>query len=424
MPIAIQNLLVFPCGSECGLEINKALKHEKYVNLFGASSVECNHGRFAFEQYIQSLVPMITAEDFIPRFNAILDEYAIGFVVPALDSVALFLTEHRDEINATVISPSYETNAICRSKQRTYDLLADVIAIPASYSAAEVTDAMFPVFLKPDVGQGSQGTVLAKDRATLDYYTGQNSDLLVLDYLPGPEYTIDCFTDRHGKLRFCGGRQRRRTRGGISVNSIRVRDDRFEQWAEKINTAMAFRGAWFYQVKETAAGEFVLLEVATRIAGTSALARNRGVNLPLLSLYDAMDMDVAILENDIDNEIDRALVNRFRIGRDFEHVYVDFDDCLIVAGKVNTDLVAFLYDCIHRSKGVYLLTRHAEDIHASLAKYRLTGLFDEIIHIGLDEPKSGHVTRQPAIFIDDSHKERKDVAEKTATLVFSPDVFL
>ena len=38
------NVLVFPCGSEIGLEVHNALKYDKHINLVGLSSVS-SHGR-------------------------------------------------------------------------------------------------------------------------------------------------------------------------------------------------------------------------------------------------------------------------------------------------------------------------------------------------------------------------------------------
>lgn len=54
------NVLVFPCGSEVGLEINKALKSIRFINLYGGSSVS-DHGSWEYEKYIQDM-PYITDE--------------------------------------------------------------------------------------------------------------------------------------------------------------------------------------------------------------------------------------------------------------------------------------------------------------------------------------------------------------------------
>jgi transposase len=42
----------------------------------------------------------------------------------------------------------------------------------------------------------------------IDFYLKKDSTLLALEFLPGKEYTVDCFTDKNGKLLFAEGRQR------------------------------------------------------------------------------------------------------------------------------------------------------------------------------------------------------------------------
>ena len=94
-----------------------------------------------------------------------------------------------------------------------------------------------------------------------NFYLSKNSELLILEYLPGREYTIDCFTNRHGKLHFCNrARQRIRISNGISVSSKTVNNPKFIELAEKINKVLSFQGVWFFQVKENTDGEFVLME--------------------------------------------------------------------------------------------------------------------------------------------------------------------
>src|SRR5690606_12018933 len=116
----------------------------------------------------------------------------------------------------------------------------------------------------------------------------------------------------------------------------------FANWAAAINQKLRPRGAWFFQAKLDHAGQPKLLEVATRFAGSSALQRGLGVNLPLLSAFDAFDWPVSIATNDYPIELDRALENRYRIRLDYQHIYVDLDDCLLIEGRVNTALLAFL----------------------------------------------------------------------------------
>jgi len=276
----------------------------------------------------------------------------------------------------------------------------------------------WPAFLKPDVGQGSRGKYLAHSYKEAKFYVSQDSSLLPMEYLPGAEYTVDCFTDCNGLLRFTGARERIRVQNGISVNSRPVSDNVFHEMAETINDTLEFRGVWFFQVKESADGAPTLMEIAPRVAGTMSLYRNLGVNFALLSVFDAMGLDVDILCNECELEVDRALTCRFKTNLDYQHLYIDLDDCLIYEGEVNVQLVALLYQCLNRKVKLHLLTRHADSLDKTLKHYRLSELFDEIIQLDRSSSKSDYIRERDAIFIDDSFSERKAVSEKLGISTF------
>ena len=48
----MKKVLVFPCGSEIGLEIYRSLKYNKDFELIGGASVN-DHGEFIYENYIE-----------------------------------------------------------------------------------------------------------------------------------------------------------------------------------------------------------------------------------------------------------------------------------------------------------------------------------------------------------------------------------
>lgn len=413
----MKRVLVFPCGSEIGLEVGRALVGSSYFEAIGASSVP-DHGRFAYGEYLQD-VPQVDNEHFVVAIERIVREQAIDFIVPAHDSVVLKLAEFQHALSAPVVTSPLATCRICRSKSATYRHLDGTVPTPVLY---EAHPPRFPVFLKPDVGQGSRGTHLARSAGEVAHHLRRDPSLLVLEYLPGPEYTVDCFTDRHGTLRFAAGRHRRRIAGGISVNSVEVSTLPFVTMAKAINARMALHGAWFFQVKERADGELVLMEVAPRIPGTAALFRADGVNLVQLALFDRMGVDVEILRNGLPLEIDRALTARFRLGYAYSCVYVDLDDTLIFQGKVHPPLVQFLHSARNAGKRIVLLSRHRLDVSVTLRQHAVSdALFDRIHILRAGEPKSDFVKERDAILIDDSFAERKEVARRTGIPVFALD---
>lgn len=404
-----KNVLVFPCGSEIGLEIHNSLKFVKNINLFGASSVP-DHGRFVYKNYVEHL-PNIDSADFIGKLNEVVDQYNIDYIFPAHDSVVLKLAQERSRLNAQVITSSAETCEIARSKKKTYEFLAKEDFVPKMFEHKNDVKA-FPVFLKPDVGQGSKGVALAENIDELNFYLKKAKDLLILEYLPGAEYTIDCFTNKDGELKFVGKRERRRVKSGISVNSVTLPlDPSTKRIAHILNDKMDFRGGWFFQLKADKNGRLKLLEIAPRIAGTMSLYRNKGVNFPLLSLLDRMGYALDVIDNELEVEVDRALINRFQLNYEYKRVYVDFDDTITNNFKVNPVLMQFLYQCVRDEKELILITKHIHDIRTTLKSLKISAdLFDEIIHIRKSENKSASIQHDvPSIFIDDSFQERLEI---------------
>lgn len=414
----MKNVLVFPCGSEIGLEVNRALAYSTHFTLYGGNSVD-DHGKFVYKNYISG-IPFIDKPNFIDEINRIIELYKIDFIIPAHDSAVLKMAENQSIIKATIITSCAETCKVCRSKGVTYEIFEKLIPTPKVYEINEQIN--FPIFLKPDVGQGTKGTYKVNTKEELDFYFKKDPTLLVLEYLPGKEYTVDCFTDRNGQLLFSEGRERIRINNGISVNSKQINNPKFQELAKIINQTLSFQGVWFYQAKERANGELVLMEIAPRIAGTMALFRVEGINFIQLSLFDRMGFEISILDNKLDIEIDRALFARFSIKGNYDYVYIDFDDTIIIDNAVNTEIIKFLYQTRNMGKKIILLTKHKQDIKETLSKFAISDLlFDDIILLEQTQNKSGFIKKSNSIFIDDSFAERKDVFDTLKIPVFGLD---
>ena len=416
----VKNILVFPAGTEIAFEIHDALKNSKFVRLFGATSVPC-HAEFVFQTCVTGL-PFVDDPALIPALNRVIDAYGIDYVYPAHDSALLRFSEERDALHAKVVASARETVGICRSKTRTYRFLSGAPYLPAFYGSPDEIPG-YPVFIKPAVGQGSQGARIIRDRSHLEEALSEGQEYTICEYLPGEELTVDCFTDRHGSLLVVSPRSRERIRAGIAVRSRNLPlTEELQSIAEDINRRLSFNGAWFFQVKKNAAGQFRLLEIAPRIAGTMGLTRNLGINMPLLTLYNFWGIDVSLIPNREDLLLDRAFISRFQTDLSYSSVYVDFDDTLIVRGKVNAFLMMFLYQAFNQGKRLCLLTRHSTDIFSDLEKACIpSSLFSEIIRLDEAGAKTDYIAPD-SIFIDDSFSERKRVRDALGIPVFDLDM--
>ena len=418
----MKNVLVFPCGSEIGLDIYRLVHYSTFFHLVGGSSVD-DHGSFLYEDYIPG-IPFVSSPDFIPVLARIVKDRKIDAIYPTMDSVITVLKENEQLLGCIVISSTVETTKICLSKRLTYKRLNGIVRTPVVYNTKEIPSEMFPVFAKPDVGYGAKGTKRIDNQIQLESFLDGKDDILLIEYIPGEEYTVDCFTDKEGKLLYSAARRRNRIKDGISVNTSFVEDQGpFSEMAERINAEISFRGAWFYQVKESRTGELCLLEIASRLGGSSLLSFAIGVNFALLSLFDAFGIPVQLLRNDYQVVLDRALDNKYKTDLHFDSVYCDYDDCLIINKKqVNTLLVSFLFKCLNEKKKIYLLSKHEGNLMEELRAFRLDSLFDEVIQIDQSSNKVDYIKHANAIFIDDSYAERANIRQTLGLQVFSPEM--
>lgn len=416
-----RRVAVFPAGTEIGLELHRSLQYATWFSTYGISSVE-DHSRLVYQEW-SGEVPWIGEPDFLTRLNSVLQREHIQYLYPAHDDALLFLARHRRELSAELVACPVETVEITRSKRKTYSFFQGEPFLPRVYAKIDEVDT-YPVFAKPDIGQGSQGARILQSRADYDGMSREGKDLVLCEYLPGKECTVDCFTDRKGRLLFAKMRSRNRMRNGISVDS-RVEDLPQAVWdiAVAINGRLRFDGAWFFQIKQDNRGQWKLLEIAARIGGTSGLTRCLGVNLPLLTLYQAMGKQVDILENRLAMQVDRALVSRYRVDYPYQAVYVDLDDTLLSRdGGIHRIVLMFLYQAVGQGKRVILLTRHRGDLEKTLEKHCISqGLFHQVIQIGEGEKKSDAIKEQEAILIDDSFAERTEVSRSRHIPVFDVD---
>lgn len=165
------------------------------------------------------------------------------------------------------------------------------------------------------------------------------------------------------------------------------------------------------------------MEISPRIAGTMGLYRNKGVNLPLLSLFDRMNLDIDIVENGYNIEIDRAFINRFSMDFEYQRVYLDFDDSITLNGKVNPYVMMYIYQCNAKGIEVILITKHEKDINDTLNELKIDKqLFKNIIHLTKESQKHLYIDKDiKSIFIDDSFSERKEVYREHNIPVFDID---
>lgn len=385
--------LLYPASTEIGLEYWRSLRYMKGLRLAladsgGATRLLPGHLLTSTTVYDSNLVSEI---------KHLMNYTGAEVLIPCHDE-ALYQLK-KSELGELIPGSKWTTVYACSFKSKTYQHLRDVVRTPT-----EAVD--YPCFAKPDRGQGSRGAREVQTQEQWDMAVAEGC--LLSQIVGGDEYTVDCFTDRYGKLLYAGARKRLMIKGGISTSCELSTDPEFQKMALKINHQLDLRGAWFFQCKQRPQEEPVLLEVAPRIAGSSGFARARGVNLAALTLYDHWEQEVSVPPELVTPLKQwRQLDERFLFNLDYWHLYVDLDDTLVVRGQVNGDLVKLMIQCRNQGKQVHVLTRHAYDPVVTLSSYGLLGLVDTVQKVLILERKSEYI-QDHSVFIDDSFSERTE----------------
>ncbi len=416
-------VLVWPGFSVVGLEIAEQLRFMKDVEIFAGTST-LGHPLTEIFSGVIEIPSLKTSTSKLDQ--SIIDEYII---FPAHDYVLDYILS--DASRVKWVGSSKETIKISRDKTKMYEFLNRYLKTysPLVFESKEEVLRSLPVYAKPNSGYGSQGHQLIQDERDFDFFSRDDRSLIFMEILHGNEYTVECFTSSKGKLVHVLARKRVRVRMGTSL-SFAPPDDvtkaTLEKAASLLNQFIEFNGPWYFQVKERteSKGDFKILEVSTRLPGSSVWSRANGVNLAEMSIWNYRGEEIKALKNSCGVVVERELSSHILLDYPFDNIYIDLDETILVNGKVSHWAVAFLIQERNKGKGIHLLTKSlSSDIDLLLSRLNLSGLFDSITHLDLSQKKSQYMSHASSIFIDDSFSERRQMHAEHGIPCFGPEVF-
>ena len=399
-------VLVFPCSNEPGLEVIDALRRHPRIEVFGASGVDeaIDASAPILGPDKRAWLPFIDEPDFESALDSLCARWSIDRIFPTLDAVAARLAKR--EGDPAVIGSSPEIARLCLSKSAVYDRVCDTVPVPRAHHDGDP----LPAFAKPDDGSGSRGARRLDDVAGAN--TARAAGLLVQEYLPGREFTVDCLGGAGGRLIACSPRERVSVTAGISRTSRCVEAPELVRHCEAIQAAIPLCGPWFAQFREDADGVPRLMEVNCRLGGSSGATRLAGVNIPLMAVLESIGVRVESPRRLVGAAVVRKLDRRGHVA-DFDAIVWDLDDTLIDSnGRTFPESVAALYRMQNRGVRQFLLSKNP-DPGAALDRACLSrALFETIVRTD-DKPKSFDalvdqfgLERARTIMVNDSGSER------------------
>jgi carbamoyl-phosphate synthase large subunit len=319
-------VIVTACGAPGAPGIIGSLRRvgERRIRIIGVDSNPDAAGRFLADESF--VVPEASSPAYLTSMVEIAKRTDADAILPLSGTELMGLSRNTTAFGTTkVVVNTPEALEHSLDKQKSYAFLAaSSVAIPAHRLVSTYDEFLaavgelgypdVPVCFKPAVSKGQRGfRILQADAdllhilletkpdstiTTLDLVApilsaGFKKDLIVSEYLPGMEYSVDSLVDG-GVTIVAVPRKRVQTRLGISSIGVVDNNQEIVEAAEAINRAFRFDFNINVQLKYGADGIPKLVEINPRVSGTICLSVESGPNLPYLAIQQALGEEFSV----------------------------------------------------------------------------------------------------------------------------------
>jgi carbamoyl-phosphate synthase large subunit len=319
------NILMTGGGAPGAAGILKCLQQEKSFHITVADANPNAVGKYLNTDF--ETIPFAIDPSFPEAVLSLCRKKNIQEILPLVTKELIPLSLHNKEYELAgtklLVSPTASLE-IANNKSRLYEFLQwRDIAVPdfRVVKTIEQFNCAIEVLgypqktlcFKPSVSNGSRGfriiseqideldllfnhkptsTYISLNEAVRILSSGSFPELLISEYLPGEEYSVDCLAN-HGESVLIVPRLRKRMINGISMEGEFVKEETIIDYCRQIIKELLLHGNIGIQVKKSTAGKFLILEINPRVQGTIAAALGAGVNLPVLAIKQELGLPIS-----------------------------------------------------------------------------------------------------------------------------------
>ena len=283
---------------------------------------ECT-GKFLADQFYQ--IPRAeNKSDYLKKMFQICKTEDIDVILPQNTSELILLSENVDNFlhlgtkivitdhkTISLANNKYELMNICKNNNIPYP---EYCLVDNKESLIESVKKMgwpnIPLVVKLPDSNGSRGIRIIDDKkdyqnlfykekptnlftkldSFLDILDNQFTPLLVMEYLPGDEVSIDVFRDKNNFISI--PRIRTQIRSGISFANSAIKDDELIKYSKKISDKLDLKYCFGFQFKYDINNIPKILECNPRVQGTMVFSTMMGANLIYSSLKSCLGEDI------------------------------------------------------------------------------------------------------------------------------------
>ena len=290
------NVLITGAGGAAAIAFYQSVKCMD-INVFMADMSPHSTGLYLVKPANRYLLKAADEAEFIDDLFQLCINNDMDVLIPTVDSELLKVTKnsHLFENNGIkVVSSSYAAISNVLDKYKLMTCLENEFKLAwfKNYDAdLDVNDLVFPCLSKPRCDSGSRGIKiieLAEDLASLPL----DDSYMIQEFLPGKEYSVDVYLNEENHAIASVVRERVKIYGGVAVVSKTLEMSKLSSLAARIAEHLKLRYAVNVQFKLNEDGVPCLLEINPRYPGTISLTVAAGVNMPEMSIREAMGLSL------------------------------------------------------------------------------------------------------------------------------------
>jgi predicted ATP-grasp superfamily ATP-dependent carboligase len=299
------NVLVTGSGAPGWYSVYKMLKeHNEGINIYGTDLLEKTSGALLCNEHI-TLPNPANEELFVSELKNFVKSKQINLILPTTDPELLILSKTDFDNCKVAISP-YDTLLTATNKKELYSLFPEISPKFQAFSNASEASKLIRNFsdgetcyIKIPVAHGSRGTkkivseeewLTSFEKSKPEQFGGMfpismlerlKCELLLVEELPGDEYSVDCVFGEDFSLVFYAVRERFKIKNGIcdTARFIIDKTGEFKEVLELLQTKLKFKYNTNIQLKRDKGNKLKLLEINPRISGSLGSVHQAGYNL-------------------------------------------------------------------------------------------------------------------------------------------------
>jgi carbamoyl-phosphate synthase large subunit len=223
-----------------------------------------------YAAHVRCAVPLIDDPRYVTALRELCELHEVGAVLPLTDLDIELLAVARAAGHLPALVPSPEVARATYDKYETH-LLLQRLGLPSPPTVlpeADLDALDYPVMIKPRRGSGARSIHRARDAAQARFFADYvDEPVMVQRAMGGPELSIDCLGDLHGRCLNAIPRTMLESRGGESIKGTVVRDDELIELGRRTMEALAVTGPATIQVFRDPQLGLAITDVNTRFGG-------------------------------------------------------------------------------------------------------------------------------------------------------------